>query len=305
MASSIVVSHVRFVGSPSNDASGDQSIQRKSVGAPQIQQHREVACRDHRTVLAADHGLALHVEIVGGQRDHLGHRRSADNARRTARAGGGEGGLDGRGPADRLEDDVGAAAPGPGLDRRDGVLRVRVDDVGGAEFQGGVPAGGHRIHGDDLGGTTYPRAHHGGQTDPPESDHRHGAAVRHGCGVQCGAGAGGHPAAHQGRDVQRNVIVDLDHRAAQTVGRGGETGHAHRGEQCGALCVGRIRHRVDVTNCVAAQMYLTALAVPAPAAGGDPGDRHMIARRHVAYLGTHLLDDAGTLVPQYAGRARR
>src|SRR5262249_39714720 len=134
-----------------------------------------------------------------------------------------------------------------------------------------------------------------------------GVAGQHPGRVDRGAPAGGHAAADQHGDVQRDVVVDLDHAA---LGDGAPLRERAQDREAAEVLAVAVQaeaaagqdagHRV---HAQVAEVLVPGRAEAAVPAGRDEGADHVVARLHAGDAGTDLLDHAGALVAAHVREA--
>ena len=233
-------------------------------------------------------------------------RRHADQDRLAAPAGKAECRLDRFRASERLEGVVDAAVRQVPY-RLDGIGRARVDDVRRAELAREVELRGDHVDGDDRR-----RARDAGSLDdvqphPAAPDHCDRVARPDAGRVQHRADAGHHRAAHQRELGERKVAVDRDRGAGGHDRPLGERRRVVVVDLC-AVAVEAARavlHRGVVPADVLAEVQLPARTLTAVAAIGEPRQEDVIPRLQSVHARSHLLDDAGALVPQHDGKLGR
>jgi hypothetical protein len=140
---------------------------------------REVHGRVGEAVVRAEDPPAAVDERVDLERRTHADRGHADDHRRPADRHRGDGQVDRFGAADRLEHEVGSAV-GEVAQSLERIGWIAGEDRGGGPDRSGrLELGGDAVDGDDRSGLGQRRAHHAGQPDTAQPDHRDGAARRH------------------------------------------------------------------------------------------------------------------------------
>ena len=203
------------------------------------------------------------------------------------------------------------SAPTPRVSSVGELLRLldAGDGVGGAELHRLLALVLQRVDGDDVLRPGVARALHGVDADAADAGDDHGLAGPDVRGVDRRAPAGGHAAADQDGLVQRQVVVDLDHRVlVDRAVLGERADHAHRAVV--AARAGEREPRAGQVTLEDRRAHVADRLLPggAPAAGaavrderaddvvtgGDPGDAR-----------ADLLDDPRALVAEHHRQPRR
>ena len=163
-----------------------------------------------------------------------------------------------------------------------------------------------RIDGNDPAGSRHASALDRVRPDPADPENHDRVACANLGAIHRGAEAGGDPAAHQRRLVERDVVVDLDDRVLSDDRVGGERAeHAHQTRVLAAHVVAAraVRLQTDLDPSAGlAQVFAADRAPVATPAGGNPAQYDVVAFGHRMHLGPDRLDDAGALVAADRGQ---
>jgi hypothetical protein len=159
----------------------------------------------------------------------------------------------------------------------------------------------HRLDDDDVAGSGRRRSLDGVHADAPDAHDDDGLA-----GADVGhrgrrAPAGGDAAAHQGRDLQRDVGLDADDRGLVDRDVGGERAEQAHGRDALALggdAVGAVgdRRPAEQEGAEVAEVLHALRTRRALAAGGDERGDDVVALLEVGHPGADLGDHARPLV---------
>ena len=212
--------------------------------------------------------------------------------------------LDGPDPADRLEDDIGAAI-GEVAERLDGRRAVipGEDAVGRADRPCSVELRADPVDGDDAGGPGEHGTHHARQTHAAEADDGDGRTRLERGGLEHGPDPGRDAAADQRGDGRIDAVRERDRGGFGDDRRAGHRADRAIGEDRSTIPVrehgGPIRHPVPERRRIRAGPRTSCAARPADPTGHEPRERDRLADRQRVHIGPHRLDDACTLVPHH------